>query len=637
MNNTLTATEKERIQTAAGLNSEAKKLLRADTPKARMLAGQAHDLLHDCFDASAEATSCFAHTLLMLACCDSARNRYDDVIGRAGRALHLCETVGDEAGYSEALLVLAGAYGGKGDYATALEHLQRALALAGRRDDRTVMGMIQEDMGRYYWFLGDTKKALEYLYNSLAAAEEMGHSRGIALVLMDIGNVYANTGECPRAIECYLRGLSIVAGQQPQAWRERAGLLMNMAVAFGRMGDYDHALEYYLESLALQEETGTPVEVAILLGNIGELYREKGDYEQAEKYILRTLKVYEETDSQGERAFGLVSLALVRLQQGDAPQALQYAVTGLEVAGHTGEKQVQMLALHVMGQARMDMQDYEQAPDDLHRALLLGRELGDTEREMEIRLTMGTLLLRRRRFREALAHIREVLASAEKHAHTTLVMKAQKLLAEAHEHLGEAAAALEHFKTFYEMEKALFNERAEDKVQTLKILHEVREVQKEAEIYRLKNEQLKHDVDHMQQDLVMHALHLAQRTEALRKTRQELGRVDRSPQRSIRKGIRDVMKSLDDALADEGVWQMFEQQFRQVHSSFIDTLAKQYPDLSSTELKVCALIKIKMSSKEIGHILNISPRSVDTYRYRIRQKLGISSDTNLTQFMAEQE
>lgn len=636
MKNLIPDVGEERLHTVAQLNREARELLRADPPRARLLAEQARELLHDCYTESAEATSHFAYSVLLLASCNNAQNRYDVIITQASEALHLFNLAQNEIGRAEALLTIGGAYGGKGEYAAALERLHQALDLVSRGGERAAIGMIQEDMGRYYWFLGDTKKALEHLFNSLAIAEELQHFRGIALVLMDIGNVYTYTGECAQALEYYLRGLAIISAHQPGAWRERAGLLMNMASLFSRMGDYAHALEYYLESLSLQEKSGVPVEIAILLGNIGELYRDKGDYEQAEKYMKRALKVYEEINAQGERAFCLADLALLSLLQGDCPLALQYGTTSLELARYTGDKRTEMFALHTIGRVCMEQGNYEQALDSLQQALELSRSTTDTEGETEIGLTMGTLGIYQHRFGDTLECARQSLAIAGQNGQKLLMMKAHKLLADAYEYLGDTATALTHFKLFHDMEKTIFNEKAENQVQTLKVLHEVNEMQKEAEIYRLKNEQLKSDVDHMQQDLVMHALHLAQRTEALRKTRQELGRVDRSPQRTIRKGIRTVMQSLDDALSDEGVWQMFEQQFRQVHSSFIDTLTKLYPDLSATELKVCALIKIKMSSKEISRILNISPRSVDTYRYRIRQKLGLDPDTNLAQFVAEQ-
>lgn len=635
MKNPISDTKTDNLHTAVQLNREARGLLRADPVRARLLAEQALELMSECYTDSAEATSCFARSTLMIASCENAQNRYGDIIVWASKALQLFELAQDDIGYAESLLVLGAAYGGKGDYAAALERLHRALDLMVRKGERGATGMIQEDIGRYYWFLGDTKKALEYLFNSLAVAEELQHYRGIALVLMDIGNVYTHTGECTQALEYYLRGLSIITEHGAGSWRERAGILMNMASLLSRLGDYAHALEYYLESLALQEKSGIPVEVGILLGNIGELYREKGEYEQAEKYMLRALKMYEEIDAQGERAFCLADLALLSLLQGDHARALEYGTKSLELTGLTGEKRTEMFALHTIGRVCMEQGEYENALDWLQQALEVSRTSADTEGETEIGLTMGTLCIHQHRFEDTLECVRQSLSVAERNGQKPLIVRAHKLLAEAYEHLGNTLAALEHFKLYHEMEKVIFNEKVENQVQTLKILHEVHEVQKEAEIYRLKSEQLKSDVDHMQQDLVMHALHLAQRTEVLRKTRQELGKVDRSPQRTIRKGIRTVMQSLDDALSDEGVWQTFEQQFRQVHSSFIDTLTKLYPDLSATELKVCALIKIKMSSKEISRILNISPRSVDTYRYRIRQKLGLDADTNLAQFVAE--
>jgi len=63
-------------------------------------------------------------------------------------------------------------------------------------------------------------------------------------------------------------------------------------------------------------------------------------------------------------------------------------------------------------------------------------------------------------------------------------------------------------------------------------------------------------------------------------------------------------------------------------------LAERCPRLTPTELKVCALLKINLSNKEVGKLLSVSLRNVESHRYSIRKKLGLPSETNLSSYLA---
>jgi DNA-binding CsgD family transcriptional regulator len=70
-----------------------------------------------------------------------------------------------------------------------------------------------------------------------------------------------------------------------------------------------------------------------------------------------------------------------------------------------------------------------------------------------------------------------------------------------------------------------------------------------------------------------------------------------------------------------------------VHSDFLFTLKEKYPDLKAHELKLCAYLRMNLSSKEIAQLMSISVRGVEISRYRLRKKLDIPTETNLFQFL----
>jgi len=84
-------------------------------------------------------------------------------------------------------------------------------------------------------------------------------------------------------------------------------------------------------------------------------------------------------------------------------------------------------------------------------------------------------------------------------------------------------------------------------------------------------------------------------------------------------------------------WEEFQHYFEEVHSGFFDALKTEYPALTPNELRLAALAKLNLSIKETATIMGITPNSVKTARYRLRKKLKMETEENLTEFMMEIE
>jgi DNA-binding CsgD family transcriptional regulator len=70
-----------------------------------------------------------------------------------------------------------------------------------------------------------------------------------------------------------------------------------------------------------------------------------------------------------------------------------------------------------------------------------------------------------------------------------------------------------------------------------------------------------------------------------------------------------------------------------VHNDFLILLKEKYPSLKPHELKLCAFLRMNLSSKEIAGLMNISVRGVEISRYRVRKKLQIPTEVNLAEFL----
>lgn len=99
--------------------------------------------------------------------------------------------------------------------------------------------------------------------------------------------------------------------------------------------------------------------------------------------------------------------------------------------------------------------------------------------------------------------------------------------------------------------------------------------------------------------------------------------------------IKSIVRKIDSHLNDKENWKIFEKYFNNIYDGFFDRLVMKYPDLTTNELKICAYIKLNLTSKEIAVLMNISPASVEMARHRLRKKLNISSEISLVNLMTE--
>ncbi len=150
----------------------------------------------------------------------------------------------------------------------------------------------------------------------------------------------------------------------------------------------------------------------------------------------------------------------------------------------------------------------------------------------------------------------------------------------------------------------------------------------------LKNEKLKAEIGHQEQKLATVALHLVQKNEILATVRKELDKLSKTTsEANTKREIKQLIRIFEeDARLDED-WEQFAFHFDQVHSNFLKRLRETYPQLSPKDHKLCAYLRMNLSTKEIAPLMNISVRGVEVGRYRLRKKLELSTEVNLVEFM----
>ena len=158
----------------------------------------------------------------------------------------------------------------------------------------------------------------------------------------------------------------------------------------------------------------------------------------------------------------------------------------------------------------------------------------------------------------------------------------------------------------------------------------------EQQIVKIRNEQLQADLAGKSRELANSAMNIVYKNELLQKISDEIGHLKDSSGKPLSdEQLKRLQKVINEGMTDERDWNVFESSFNEAHENFFKKLKIDHPDLVPNDLKLCAYLRMNMSSKEMASLLNISLRGVEIRRYRLRKKLNLPHDKNLVEFLIE--
>ncbi len=161
---------------------------------------------------------------------------------------------------------------------------------------------------------------------------------------------------------------------------------------------------------------------------------------------------------------------------------------------------------------------------------------------------------------------------------------------------------------------------------------------KEKEIVALKNQRLQYELRHKSQELASSTMNLIRKNEILLEINKDIEKIAseiKGPDESsgIKKKLTKMQNDIKQNIERDDNWKKFAENFDMIYENFLKRLGEQFPSLTVSDKKLCAYLKMGLSSKDIAPLLNMSFRSVEMSRYRLRKKLDLYRDMNLSDFL----
>ncbi len=516
-------------------------------------------------------------------------NDPEKALGFATQAYHLSEESDLTKGLANSMISLAKINWTITDFKTAMEYAERANELAEKMDLLKEQALALRITGLIYIELSNFEKSSRYFFRSLKIFEQIDDKQGISKLLSDIGSVNFYQDNNEKALEYYFRSLNIAREIKDKQGIARG--LNNIAAVYEAINDYEKAGKYFLEASIINRELGNRLWEGINYMNLGTINQNLENYDSAYQYFTKALDIFMELQSRILEARCRLNLANYFMETGRFEKSMEYAKDALEEGRKYDLKQVIHDAADIIQKIYLQNGNKKKAYD----YLVLQYQMKDSLVMMENKAELTKL---------------ELQYEFEKKEQAKQIEQQKK--------------DLFILIVIISLLVAL--------IIIILILARLRVKSKNA---LLRQQRLEQELEFKKKELTANVMSLMKKNEILTAISEKLMTIrNQAAKEETRAAINQISKELQ-KIIDKEIFEEFELRFKEVHTDFYERLLERFPDLTPSEQRLCAFLRLNMTTKEIAELTGQRASSLETARYRLRKKLGITnSQANLVTFLS---
>ena len=163
------------------------------------------------------------------------------------------------------------------------------------------------------------------------------------------------------------------------------------------------------------------------------------------------------------------------------------------------------------------------------------------------------------------------------------------------------------------------------------LLLEIKELETDQQLMKIRNEQLSLDVDTKNRELAVSTMSLIKKNDLLALIKEDLKKTSEESNKSV--SIKSVISTINRNITEDNSWNVFKEAFDNADKDFLKKVKNAHASLTPNDLRLCAYLRLNLSSKEIAPLLNISVRSVEIKRYRLRKKMNLTHEQGLVEYI----
>ncbi|WP_375559623.1 tetratricopeptide repeat protein [Bernardetia sp. OM2101] len=515
------------------------------------------------------------------------------------------------------------------DVAQAMVYGKNALQLAKKIENTRRIMLCNNSLGIMYAIQGDYQEALQYLLNAEQLAYQLQEYDNLAHIYSNIAGIYAREQEYSKALSVAEKALKIDIKQNN---------ISNITTSYGNISrlykylkDYSKALEFqdkYLEMLK-QNNQFTPKTLCYAFQNIGDIYRLQGKYDESLEWFEKAKKNCQETDN-------VINVTIIGLNQTQVyveQKEYEKAITNASKILDSLEKHPSLLELEMAYQVLA--QAHEESGNE-KKAIFYHKKYAQTRDSLFNQEKEKTIQEMQVRFQTKLKEQDIQNLTEENNYQKQLTFRAYWAITG----LIAAILLLIALGISYNKRNKLKEKLAKNEIELLeqqkqKGITEQAKLKAEQKLLEQEQKRILVELDHKQRELSSTTMYIYQKNELLENLKNKLEKLESQLQTEAKKEVKSIRKSLQSSQNMDEDWDRFKLHFDEVHPNFFSWIAKKYSSLTQNDSKLCAYIKMGLSNKEIASLLNVNPRSIQVAKYRLKKKMNLETEDDLTKIIQE--
>ncbi|NQU35329.1 MAG: tetratricopeptide repeat protein, partial [Bacteroidetes bacterium] len=527
------------------------------------------------------------------------------------------------------------------DITKAFDCADKAMLLAEKTNAKSYLGLIYTYLGVYSILQDSIENGEAYFNKAKLYLLNNDNPKELISVFLSIGNRYVEKDNYAEAMKYYLKGIDL--SKKAGLKQKLPNLYNNLGIVYLNTNNTEKALNLYSKALELFKEQKDTMNIAGTTTNIGSIYIQLGQNEIAETYYRSGYELFKEFGSFEGMAHSQLKLGLLDLLKHEYDSAEQHFVESIKiqkelVITYSGSKSFFLAETYInLGIAYLNLNKF----DDARENLLDGYNIARNTNQYRL------------------------IALASQH------------LSQYFQNIENFESSLNYFQIFKQYSDSNFNEESVIRLTQVEMQNEFKIKLKEEELDRkieVQNEKRKNliyiiisvglfllltivglllklektgkrkaeleksnlsvKLEHTNKELTTYVMYLLRKNEFIISIAEKLKVARLDAKTENKKIMTELIKELE-SNSTVVSWEEFEVRFQQVYTGFYKKLNNDYPDLSPNELRLCAFFRLNMTTKEIAAITYQSINSITVARYRLRKKLGITSDENLIAFLTK--
>jgi tetratricopeptide (TPR) repeat protein len=491
--------------------------------------------------------------------------------------------------------------------------------LEGKEDVKTKLKIINHQ-ATILQYIGKYPEALQLLFDGQKMLESQTEILTDSTIFSDyitlisnIGIIYYSTGKYEEALVNFQKGLNILdtthlAVDSDIVKMAFFRLNLNAGAVHTKTRNFEKADFYFTKALQYLPENDDR-SYGILLNNLSIVAREKDQMDRAFELNRKAIEVSIRANNQRTETQSYNNYGSCFLEVGKYDSALKYYNTSLTMARKYNFTISEQIALELLSAAYDSVGNYKKAYET-HLAL---KQISDSLLDME-KLKLVTQLEMQEKFDKRMneSRLQQQKLEAEQRKRELIYTLIIVFIA--------MALIIASLLFYLQRSKSRRHQLEAEKNQLL------------SKSLGMDKSKLEEELEFKNKELATNVMYMIRKNELITQISEKLIKsklaFKKENQRIIDEIIRDLQSSTDD-----DIWKDFEIRFQQVHNDFYEKLNENFPNLSSNEKRLCAFLRLNMSTKEISAITYQSLNSITVARSRLRKKLGLDTEENLIAFL----